>query len=213
VARGVEGELAGFRLSLPRHRDRRPGTGAIPTRQPEFWGGEAGAAVRAGRALARIQELVGPEAVVRGQLQGGRGPAERARIVPWSSARSGGTPIGERRRRGGPGALPDPPWPGQVPPPAPVVVLARPLPAQLVDSHGQLIGVTGGGMVTDNPARLSVDGGRWTEVTGWAGPWPSDERWWSVPRRQARMQVVTGEGHAHLLTRERGGWWLEGTYD
>jgi hypothetical protein len=26
------------------------------------------------------------------------------------------------------------------------------------------------------------------------------------------MQVVTA-GAAHLLTRERGGWWLEATYD
>jgi len=46
------------------------------------------------------------------------------------------------------------------------------------------------------------------------GPWPADERWWSVRgrRRQARMQVVTVHT-AHLLTRERGGWWLEATYD
>jgi protein ImuB len=94
-----------------------------------------------------------------------------------------------------------------------VIVLARPLPAQLVDIDGHLVGVDGGGMVTATPARLSMDGGPWTPVTGWAGPWPSDERWWSVPRRQARMQVVTGAGTAHLLTRERGGWWLEGTYD
>jgi hypothetical protein len=27
------------------------------------------------------------------------------------------------------------------------------------------------------------------------------------------MQVVTAEGTAHLLTRERGAWWLEATYD
>ena len=69
-------------------------------------------------------------------------------------------------------------------------------------------------MATTVPARLSVAGGAWVEVTGWAGPWPADERWWSVRgrRRQARMQVVTA-ATAHLLTRERGGWWLEATYD
>jgi protein ImuB len=94
-----------------------------------------------------------------------------------------------------------------------VIVLARPLAAQLVDAEGHNVGVSGGGMVSAAPARLSVDGGPWTAVTGWAGPWPTDERWWSAPRRQARMQVVTGAGTAHLLTRERGGWWLEGTYD
>jgi protein ImuB len=94
------------------------------------------------------------------------------------------------------------------------VVLTRPLPAQLVDGDGRAVGVTGDGLATGDPTRLSVAGGAWVEVTGWAGPWPSDERWWSVRgrRRQARMQVVTA-GAAHLLTRERGGWWLEATYD
>jgi hypothetical protein len=215
VAQGISGELPGFRPP-----SRRNGSGpaqggpAVSARQPEFWGGEAGAAMRAGRALARVQALVGPEAVVTGRLQGGRGPAARARVVPWSSRQAGGSePAGAGRGRRVPGAIPDPPWPGQVPPPAPVVVLVRPLGAQLVDAEGQAVGVSGSGMVTGPPARLSVDGGPWTAVTGWAGPWPSEERWWSVPRRQARMQVVTGTGTAHLLTRERGGWWLEGTYD
>jgi protein ImuB len=94
------------------------------------------------------------------------------------------------------------------------VVLTHPLPAQLIDGDGRAVGVTGDGMATGDPTRLSVAGEAWAKVTGWAGPWPSDERWWSVRgrRRQARMQVVTA-GAAHLLTRERGGWWLEATYD
>jgi len=210
VAQGICGELPCFRQP-PRRGGPAPGEG-ISTRQPAFWGGEAGAAARAGRALARVQQLLGPGAVVTGQLQGGRGPAERARVVPWAGGRDTGSEQ-TGRRRGGAGPVPDPPWPGQVPPPAPVIVLTRPLPAQLVDTGGHLVGVSGGGMVTAAPARLSVDGGPWTVVTGWAGPWPSEERWWAVPRRLARMQVVTGPGTAHLLTRERGGWWLEGTYD
>jgi protein ImuB len=227
VALGVEGELPGFRLTHRRGGPVRGGParggpvgpgreesgGGISTRQPEFWGGEAGATLRAGRALSRVQQLLGPEAVVIGRLQGGRGPAERARVVPWSGRGTDPGAIGGIRRGRRPGPSGDPPWPGRVPPPAPMIVLAQPLPAQLVDVDGHLVGVSGGGMVTTTPDRLSVDGGRWTPVTGWAGPWPSDERWWSVPRRQARMQIVTGSGTAHLLTRERGGWWLEGTYD
>jgi protein ImuB len=94
-----------------------------------------------------------------------------------------------------------------------VIVLAPARAVRLVDAHGAAVGVSGEGMVSSVPAAVSVDGGPWVPVTGWAGPWPSDERWWSVPRRQARMQVVTGTGTAYLLTRERGGWWLEGTYD
>jgi hypothetical protein len=203
VARGTEGELPGFRLFFPRVT---PGpAGAVVTRQVGFWGDSADADARAGRAVGGVQELLGPEAVVRGRLQGGRGPAQRARFVPWT---------GPGRDGAGSGTAPDEPWPGQVPPPAPAVVFSPPLPTLLTDDAGRAVGVTGGGMATTTPARLSVGGGPWVEVTGWAGPWPADERWWSVRgrRRQARMQVVTVHT-AHLLTRERGGWWLEATYD
>jgi protein ImuB len=200
VAAGTEGELPGFRLILPGARPGPPA--AATTRQTGFWGDTADADNRASRAVAGVQELLHAEAAVRGRLQGGRGPAQRARLVPFTGpAADGEAPAG--------------PWPGQVPAPAPAVVLDRPLPAQLADEAGRAVGVTGGGMATAAPARLSVDGGPWTAVAGWAGPWPSDERWWSARgrRRQARMQVVTAGGRAHLLTRERGGWWLEATYD
>ncbi len=210
VARGVEGELPGVRLFFPPvFPPAGPGPGPAspaPTRQVGFWGDSADADGRAARAVAGVCELLGPEAVVRGRLQGGRGPAQRARLVPWTGpGRTGPDPDGTT----GEG-----PWPGQVPSPAPAVVLDPPVPAQLVDDAGRTVGVTGGGMATTAPTRLSVAGGVWMEVTGWAGPWPSDERWWSVRgrRRQARMQVVTAHT-AHLLTRERGGWWLEATYD
>jgi hypothetical protein len=203
VARGSEGELPGFRLLFP---PAGPGLPApVVTRQAGFWGDTADADARASRVVAGVQGLLGPEAVVRGRLQGGRGPGQRARLVPWTG------PGRVDRDPGGPSAGP---WPGQVPPPAPVVVLTRPLPALLTDGAGRAVGVTGDGMATGAPAALSVAEGAWAEVTGWAGPWPSDERWWSVRgrRRQARMQVVTARA-AHLLTRERGGWWLEATYD
>jgi protein ImuB len=212
VAGGAEGELPGFRLFFPSSLPSGPfppvGSGPaapVVARPVGFWGDSADAEARATRAVAGVQELLGPEAVVRGRLHGGRGPAQRARLVPWT---------GPGEDRSGTGAAPEGPWPGQVPPPAPAVVLSRPLPAQLTDDAGRAVGVTGGGMATTVPTRLSVAGGAWVEVTGWAGPWPSDERWWSVRgrRRQARMQVVTAHA-AHLLTRERGGWWLEATYD
>jgi protein ImuB len=214
VARGTEGELPGFRLFFP---PVSPGPTAGPlktvTRQVGFWGDSADADARAARAVGGVQELLGPETVVRGRLQGGRGPAQRARLVPWTGPGRDGGDLdrtqgqGDRTAAGGP-------WPGQVPPPAPVVVLDRPLPTLLTDVAGRAVGVTGGGMATTVPARLSVAGGPWVEIIGWAGPWPSDERWWSVRgrRRQARLQVVTPHT-AHLLTRERGGWWLEATYD
>jgi protein ImuB len=57
-----------------------------------------------------------------------------------------------------------------------------------------------------------VEGGPWEPLSGWAGPWPSDERWWSRSRRRgARLQAVTARA-AHLLLVERGHWWVEATY-
>ncbi len=204
VARGILGDLPGFRPRPPRSP---AGPGDPAARQPGFWGGTAGADGRAAIALGRLQDLLGPEAVLLGRLQGGRGPGERARLVPWTGPTTGDGPAG-------PGPT-GPPWPGQVPSPAPAVVLGRRRPAQLVDGNDHPVGVTGQGTATTTPARLSIDRGPWTGVDNWAGPWPTDERWWSARgrRRRARMQVVTATGAAHLLSLERGGWWLEGTYD
>ena len=51
-------------------------------------------------------------------------------------------------------------------------------------------------------------------VTGWAGPWPLDERWWEPRRhrRLARFQVVTADGAAHLVLAEHRTWWVAATY-
>ena len=156
---------------------------------------------RAARALAAVQDLLGPDGVVTARLQGGRGPAQRARFVTWNA----GEPADTTRT---PGA----PWPGQIPPPAPVVVHRHPLAAELADAGGRPVSVSGRGLLTAAPA-----GCRWRRAmvrrsTAWAGPWPSDERWWSRSRRRsARLQAVAG-ADAHLLLVERGRWWVEATY-
>ncbi|MEV6877841.1 hypothetical protein [Amycolatopsis sp. NPDC051128] len=57
----------------------------------------------AARALVRIQGLVGPEAVVTPLLDGGRGPAERVRLIPWGEPRrpvAGDRPCGSSVRPG-----------------------------------------------------------------------------------------------------------------
>ncbi|MGI8685004.1 MAG: DNA polymerase Y family protein [Acidimicrobiales bacterium] len=170
-------------------------------RQLGFWGGSAEVADRAARALARVQGMLGPEAVVTAVPSGGRHPAERVTLVPWGDVREPARPA-------------DRPWPGRVPPPSPATVFAPMLAAEVVAHSGESVGVTGRGAVTAAPARLSVDGGRWTPVTGWAGPWPADERWWDTAahRRRARFQVVAG-GTAWLLALEGGRWWAEASYD
>jgi len=204
LARGVRSEPPGYRL-VP----RRAGNGAVDSssqpspRQDGFWGEAAAAEARAVQTVERLVRLLDPEAVVVGRLQGGRGPAERARLVPWA---------GRELDPSGPGPEP---WPGQLPSPAPVLVLDQPQSATVVDSRGVEVAVTAAGLVSAAPARLSLAGGPWQTLSAWAGPWPLDERWWSKRsrRRRARMQLVTEAGMAYLVVRERAGWWLEGAYD
>jgi protein ImuB len=176
-----------------------PATG----RQLGFWGGSAEADERAGRALARVQGMLGIDAVVTPVLCGGRGPADRVRYVPWGDARDD-LDDGNSHER----PL-DGPWPGRVPSPAPAVVHTVPVPVDVVDAVDRPVGVTGRGLLTADPAR--VDG---AEVTAWAGPWPVDERWWDPPARcrRARMQVVTDAG-TRLIAVEGGCWFVEATYD
>ncbi len=204
VAGGRSGEPGDLRQPVTAHRvetqrrgARRPGTAAG---EPEFWGGVSDTDARAARALVAVQDLLGPDGVVTARLQGGRGPAQRARFVTWNGREShDDTTLGA-------------PWPGQIPPPAPALVHPTPLRAELSDAHGQPVSVSGRGLLTATPDRLSVEQSPWSPVTAWAGPWPSDERWWSRSRRRAaRLQAVTGAG-AHLLLAERGRWWVEATY-
>jgi protein ImuB len=102
-----------------------------------------------------------------------------------------------------------------VPAPSPATVHAAPIRVEVVDGNGQPVVVNGRGSASAEPKRVSIDGGRWTDVVAWAGPWPVDERWWDsdAHRRRARWQVLTADGTAHLLGVEGGRWSVEATYD
>ena len=208
VARGESGELVGLRdRSIERRlrvaRGEDPDLGVEPPPyQPGFFGGASAADTRAALSFARVQERLGIEAVLLGRIQGGRDPAEQAALVPW------GSPEAAAATTGG-----VPPWPGRLPPPSPTLVLRVPRQAEVVDDTGRAIGVSGRGLLNSEPARLSVEGGPWQPITAWAGPWPVTERWWSVRRRRARVQVVTADGVARLLCTERAQWWIEALYD
>jgi hypothetical protein len=204
VAGGRSGELDALHQPPAARRVGRQRTGGrsgtTAMVEPEFWGGVSDADARAAQALAVVQGLLGPDGVVTARLQGGRGPAQRARFVTWNAGEGHGT------------ADPGAPWPGRIPPPAPAVVHPHPLSAELVDADGQPVSVSGRGLLTAVPSRLSVEQDPWSTVASWAGPWPSDERWWSRSRRRsARMQAVAGPA-AHLLLVEQGRWWVEATY-
>jgi protein ImuB len=191
-----------------------PGRG----RQLGFWGGEAAGADRAARALARVQGLLGPDAVTVPEWRGGRGPAERIVLVPTAAVDltepRALVPDGPGLDGPGSGGGAVAPWPGRIPPPAPATVPPVPRPADVVDGADAPVAVDGRGQAAAAPARLSIDGGPWAAIEAWAGPWPCEERWWdpAAARRRARFQVVAG-GRAHLLTLEGGRWWVEATYD
>lgn len=170
-----------------------------------LWGG--GAEEQVVRGVARVQAMIGYDAVRVPVLQGGRGAADRQALVPWGERPSGLRPL-------------DRPWPGRIPGPAPTRVFASPLEADVVDEAETSIAVTARGQVTGEPWRFLVRIGgreRWWPVAAWAGPWPVDESWWLGPgagARSARFQVVGVDGRAWLMRWvEAAGWEVEAAYD
>jgi protein ImuB len=211
------------------------------THQQSLWGGDGESAARAQRALARVQTMIGFDAVVRPMVAGGRGPAQRTESVPWGLETAGletagletagletaGLKTGRLETPGVDPALvrvsgrnPDDPWPGRLPSPAPSVVLDPPTPVRLLDGTGRSVVVSERGAVTHPPARLGIGQRSLVPVASWAGPWPADERWWDPvsAARVARVQLVDVHGRAYLLAGEMAGdreprWVLEGIYD
>lgn len=167
-----------------------------------LWGGGADELVE--RGMARVQAMLGYDAVVVPVAQGGRTPAARQAVVPWGERSVGLRPV-------------DRPWPGQVPGPAPVRVFAEPLPSEVLDAGGVPVRVDERGWVTGEPTTVRVPDAGWLPVDAWAGPWPVDEAWWeesgSPTRRAARFQVVGVDGRAWLMACTDDGWWVEAGYD
>lgn len=191
--------------------------------QQALWGSEE-VPGRVARAAEHVQALLGHGGVVRLFEVGGRDPG--ARIVPVAWGDLPDAAVTEQSEA---------PWPGAVPPPAPpylpdhppdhlpdtdsdaaaatsAAVVAAPA-VELRDAAGAPVTVTGRARVTEAPATLVV-AGEALQVTGWAGPWPYDERQWnpSTARRRARVQCETSDGRVWLLVVEGGVWRVEGMY-
>jgi len=177
-------------------------------RQLGFWGADRGAADRAVRAIARVQGLLGADAVSVPERAGGRDPGEQLRLVPAGAVDLTVARSPERSARDAA------PWPGRLPNPSPATVHPVGLPVDVLDRTGRAVVVDGRCEPTASPARLRIDG-RVRRITSWAGPWPVDERWWDAERhsRRARFQVVTDDGVARLVVLERGRWTVAATYD
>jgi protein ImuB len=131
----------------------------------------------------------------------------RREATPKTDARKG------PRTRKPPPALP--PWPGRLPKPAPAVVLHQPIGAVVLDQDDQPVRVSARLELTGEPTRLLIENGGPIDITGWAGPWPVDERWWAPAeaRRRARFQISVADGRAFLLVLAGGLWAVEAIYD
>jgi protein ImuB len=184
--------------------------------QPDLWDAGTPVDAQVQRTLGRVQGLLGQDSVRTAVVGGGRSPEEQIRLVPWGDPREPAKPglPGTATVRV-PTGVELPPWPGRLPLPPPAVVHAQPVPAAVCDGLGQPVDVTERGIVTGEPACISITEGPWSDVVGWAGPWPIDERWWDPrqARRRMRFQIVLSDGTAHLLALEDGRWWVEATYD
>ncbi|HST67109.1 MAG TPA: DNA polymerase Y family protein [Mycobacteriales bacterium] len=167
-----------------------------------LWGGMGESDERAGRVLARVQGMLGPDRVLTAVLGGGRGPDDQVQLVPWGDRRTPDRPA-------------EPPWPGRLPAPSPATVLPDPIPVEVTDAAGVPVEVTDRFAVTGHPARLAIAGRPPVEIASWTGPWAVDERWWdpATATRQARFQLVGTDGTAWLVTRDPTRWHLEATYD
>jgi protein ImuB len=181
-------------------------------RQLGLWGGASDADRRAARALARVQGLLGPDAVRIPVVEGGRGSSP-VRLVTWGDQRADDRAASIAAERGdGP-----PLWPGRLPSPLPPVVHDPPLPATVLDAGGRELQVSGRGVLSGDPAMVAVGGsvtslpGPPEPVTAWAGPWPVDERWWDATahRRAARLQLALADGRVLLVSVAAGSWWWE----
>lgn len=173
-------------------------------RQLDLWGDPTALEGRAERSLARVQGIVGPDAVFVAQVGGGRDPASQVRLVPWEQARSVEAGVSRRGRL---------PWPGAIAGLAPAQVHDPPLVGEVRDHLGRPVEVSGRGVASAAPASFSVGGRLWQEVVSWAGPWPMEERWWDIDRRRrALFQICVSSGEAYLISKESGRWWVEATY-
>ena len=218
---GRAGALAARRLDVVGGAVRR-GRAAAPDPdevrgddgdQVRLWGGPSAADERAARAVARLTGMVGDRAVLVPAWRGGRLPGDRYGWVPASTTDlTDADDTAERLRPqlGNGGG----PWPGSLPAPSPAVVPPEAQPVELLDAAGQPVRVSGRGELSAAPATLSIAGRAPQAVTGWAGPWPLDERWWEPRRhrRLARFQVVTADGAAHLVLAEHRHWWVAASY-
>ncbi|GAA4010409.1 DNA polymerase Y family protein [Allokutzneria multivorans] len=166
---------------------------------------ESDAAERAGRAMVRVQGILGADGVQLPLLGGGRTPQDAATLVPWGDARD-----------------PDPraelPWPGRMLPPTPTTLVPGKPVAGLFADDGSPVRVVRSALNAP-PATVQLTGFPRRRVLAWGPVWPLWQQFWSPEVEQVsfRLQLTcdtTGEDGelAVLLGGDGQRWWLDGIY-
>jgi putative DNA repair polymerase len=208
----VRWQLAGWigasrqRSGLARIELRIDQTVEAGERPDPLWGARAAGDEQVGRAVTRLQALLGEGAVLVPRAAGGRDVSERHVEIPW------GEGLGDGRR-------PEAPWPGAIPEPGPALVHSPVAPAELHGACGHPLEVTEDGLLAcshacEDPAPAWLAGAGGSEpVLDYAGPWPVDERWWDPARhrRRAYMQIACPDA-AFLVYREKDAWYEQAVY-
>ncbi len=200
VARGELPELDGQRdAKFARRLRQLRGEDELGDEQLGFFGQRGAGDVRAEAAAHRVRRRLGADAVVVASLCGGRVPEDRATLVPWGSPPSTTRDVA--------------PWPGQLRAPSPATTLAHPVAVQLRDGDDRQVVMESRGFLSAAPGVVLFSSQLRRDVVWHAGPWPLVERWWSLNRRRAHLQVLLATGEALLMTAESNRWWLVGIYD
>lgn len=200
VARGELAELEGQRdPRLAARLAALRGVASGPAEQRGFFGQRSAGDDRAEIAAHRVRRRLGAEAVCVARLRGGRGPEDRATLVPWGAPEAS--------------AVDSAPWPGRLEAPSPATTLMRPVPLQVRDGENRPVVLGTRGTLSGPPASVVFATPLRRDIVWYAGPWPLVERWWSRRRRRAHLQVVLAGGEALLVATEAGRWWLVGVYD
>ena len=160
---------------------------------------------KANRALVRVQGLLGPDSVFTAVLDGGRGPAERVRLLPWGDQLAAESP-------------PEVPWPQRLPEPSPATVFAEARPVRVLDFRGVDVEVLRRRQLTAPPHTVTLGVGEPRHVLEWAGPWHVEGRWNSAEGTRTRIQaLLAGEPEIAVLLARTGQinpqWTVEGVYD
>ncbi|WP_109507649.1 DNA polymerase Y family protein [Nocardioides speluncae] len=166
-----------------------------------LWG--EGPDERVQHTLTGLQSRLGHLGVLASAVVGGRLLADRRLLRPWGEA----MPSHRTNKL-------DQPWPGRVTGPAPSMVFATPPAVRVLAEDNAPVRITDRGALSATPRWLCQNDHR-VAITGWAGPWPIRQRWWSPAqhRRLDRFQVLAADGTAWLLLLEKGRWLAEARYD